>query len=109
EAVDAERSMLGRMDSGERCTILGSVDRMGEPAPVGLTLSLDAQEAAMQAIRTRRPAQGRLAYEQIGIRPLRWSLVIPLVVGGDLIALLGVARDRRHFDEEEVAVVQQIG
>jgi signal transduction histidine kinase len=109
EAVEAERATLGRMDSGDRCTILGSVDRLDEPAPVGLTVSLNTQEAAMQAITTRRPAQGRLAYEQIGIRPLRWSLVIPLVVGGDLIALLGVARDRRRFDDEEVAVVQQIG
>jgi len=36
-------------------------------------------------------------------------VVIPLVVSGDLIALLGVARDHGQFDEEEVAVLQQVG
>jgi signal transduction histidine kinase len=109
EAVEGERAMLGRMDGDVRCTILGSVDQLDEPAPVGLTVSLDGQEPAMRAIATGRPAQGRLAYEEIGISPLRWSLVIPLLVGGEPIALLGVGRDGRRFDEEEVAVLQQIG
>ncbi|MDQ6743515.1 MAG: GAF domain-containing protein [Candidatus Dormibacteraeota bacterium] len=109
DAVDAERAMLGRMGAAVQCTILGCVDRMDEPAPVGLTVSLDGQEPALQAISSRRPAQGRIAYEEIGIRPLRWSLVIPLVVGGELIALLAVGRDNRPFDDEEAAVLQQIG
>jgi signal transduction histidine kinase len=43
------------------------------------------------------------------MRPLRWDLVIPLVVAGELVALLGVSRDRRQFDEDEIAVLQQIG
>jgi signal transduction histidine kinase len=109
EAVEAERAMLGRMGEGLNCTILGSVDRGGDPAPIGMTVSLKSQEPAVQAIKSRRPAQGRIDYERIGMRPLRWALVIPLVVGGELIALLGVSRDRRQFDEEEIAVLQQIG
>src|SRR2546423_5045029 len=93
EAVEAERATLGRLEGGLQCTVLGSVDRSDRPPPVGLTVSLEGQEPAVQAISSRRPAQGRLAYEEIGLRPLRWSLVIPLVAGGELIALLGVGRD----------------
>jgi len=109
EAVDAERAMLGRVESGLDCTILGSVDRMDEPAPLGVTISLEGQEPVVQAMATRRPAQGRLPYESIGMRPLRWSLVIPLLVGGEPIALLGLSRDRRPFDDDEAALLQQIG
>jgi signal transduction histidine kinase len=109
EAVEADRAMLGRMGSGVQCTILGSVDRRGEPPPVGSTISLEGQEAAEQAIATRRPAQGRVAYERIGMRQLRWSLVMPLVVEGQLIALLAVGRDEDPFDDEEKAVLEQIG
>jgi signal transduction histidine kinase len=109
EAVEAERAMLGRMGEGLKCTILGSVDEGGDPAPIGMTVSLESQEPAVQAIRSGRPAQGRIDYEEIGMRPLKWALVIPLVVSGELIALLGVSRDRGQFDEEEIAVLHQIG
>jgi signal transduction histidine kinase len=109
EAVDADRAMLGRVENGFECTILGSVDRRDEPAPLGVTLSLEGQEPVVQAMATRRPAQGQLPYESIGMRPLRWSLVIPMVVGGEPIALLGLSRDRRPFDEDEAALLQQVG
>jgi signal transduction histidine kinase len=109
EAVDAERAMLGRVESGFDCKILGSVDRMEEPAPLGVTVSLEGQEPVVRAMATHRPAQGRLHYESIGMRPLRWSLVIPLVVGGEPIALLGLSRDHRPFDDDEAALLQQIG
>jgi signal transduction histidine kinase len=109
EAVDAERAILGRVESGFECTILGAVDRMQEPAPLGLTVSLEGQEPVVKAMATHRPAQGRLPYEQMGMRPLRWSLVIPLVVSGEPIALLGLSRDPRPFDEDEAALLQQIG
>jgi signal transduction histidine kinase len=109
EAVDAERATLARPQSDLQCTILGSVDRSRQPSRAGLTVSLEGQEPAVQAIRSHRPAQGRIAYEEIGLRPLRWSLVIPLLAGDELIALLSVARDGGQFDEEEVAVLQQIG
>jgi signal transduction histidine kinase len=109
EAVDAERAMLSRIENGLECTILGSVDRNGEPPPVGMSASLDNEEPAVQAITTRRPAQGRLSLDAIGARPLRWTVAIPLVVRGELVALLAVSRDPHRFDEEEVAVLQQIG
>jgi signal transduction histidine kinase len=109
EAVDAEQAMLARLEDGFRCTVLGSVDRSEDPPAAGLSVSLEGHDPALRAIRALRPAQGRVAYEQAGQPAPRWSLVIPLVVGGELIALLDVGRDRRRFDEGEVAVLQQIG
>jgi signal transduction histidine kinase len=109
EAVEADRATLGRMEGGFECTILGSVDRTEDQAPVGRTISLESHDPVVEAMTTRRPVQGHVAYERIGMRPLRWDLVIPLVVGGELVALLGVSRDRRQFDEDEIAVLQQIG
>src|SRR5207302_1223972 len=38
EAVEADRATLGRMEGGFECTILGSVDRTEDQAPVGRTV-----------------------------------------------------------------------
>lgn len=109
ESVDAERAMLGRMAGGAQCTILGCIDRRDDAAPADVTLSLEGQGAAERAIATGRPSQGHLDYDLLGMRPLHWSLVVPLVMGDQPTALLAVGRDHRRFDGEEVAILEQIG
>ena len=97
------------MEDEVRCTILGSVDRGGDAAPMGLTLSIEKQQPALEAVRTRRPAQGPIYQEGNVEHYYGWTVVIPLVLGGELVALLGVSGDRRPFSDDEVALLQQIG
>jgi signal transduction histidine kinase len=108
EAVAAERATLGRIEAGLQYTALGSIDRAGNAAPPEPSEPLESQ-AAFQAIRTLRPAQRPCGRDPAGGRELHCSLIIPLVVDGELTALLGVTREGGRFDEREVALLEQIG
>lgn len=108
-AVEAERATLGRLTDDSHCTILGSVDRRGDAGPVGLTVSIENQLPALEAVRTLRPAQGPVHHEGNVKHYYTWTVVVPLVIGGELVALLGVSGDRRPFSDDEVALLQQVG
>jgi len=116
ETVAAERAALLRIEGGET-VVEDSRDVLGLPDVPGYRLAVAMQPLMSEALVTQRPVVGG-TYErevlpselQKALAGVRHTLTVPLVLGGEVIAVVVLSRRRDVvFGEDEVATVQLIG
>jgi len=116
ETVAAERAALMRID-GEETVVEDSRDVLGLPDVIGFRQPVAMQPLMTEALAGQRPVVGG-AYDRSILPPqlqralsgVRHTLTVPLVLGGQVIAVVVLSRRRDVvFGEDEVATVQLVG
>jgi len=113
-AVGADRASFGRIDS-DAVVIEDSVAVGSPPLVPGTRLDVDANELMRIAVRERRPAQASRASATPAVREqlmggVEHVVIVPLLALGRTVAIISVGRVRDEpFDEEALAVLQQVG
>jgi signal transduction histidine kinase len=116
ETVAAERAALLRIDSAET-VVEDSRDVLGIPDVIGYRMPVAMQPLMAEALRTQRPVVGG-AYDrgalpaalQRALSGVRHTLSVPLVLSGEVIAVVVLSRRRDVvFGADEVATVQLVG
>lgn len=115
-AVGADRGTLLRLDD-DTLEIAATRDVDGKPTMPGFRLPVSSQSVLATAMETRSVVRDRRLDLEGLPEPLRTALqdvsqllVLPLVLGGDIIGFLSVhRRSDEPFDDEDVATLQLIG
>ena len=116
ETVAAERAALLRIDAGET-VVEDSRDVLGIPDVIGYRMPVAMQPLMAEAISSQRPVVGG-AYDrgalpaalQRALSGVRHTLSVPLVLSGEVIAVVVLSRRRDvEFGADEVATTQLVG
>ena len=121
-ACAADRVLLVRVEAGGEAMVEGGIDSSGELVPSGHRFQLAAEADSggrllREAVRTRRPIAGEALHPPAhsgsrgaAVRSLRHSLVVPLVLSGELTSALIVSRRRGDaFGARDLATARLLG
>ena len=106
QAADADRATLVRLD-GDELIVEATYDREGRPDFPGLRTALQQQPACAAALETRQPVQGGALHTDAfpdevrqALSSIRYSMVLPLEFGGEVLGFLQVLRrSGQPFDD----------
>jgi len=118
-AAGADRCALLRLEGGREGEVvtIDAYDAMGYDRGVGYRLSIDSQPMVRQAVMRRAPVlAGPLnlsampADRRAALAGIRHTATVPLVHGGEVIAVLVLSRRRdQQFGSEEVDTLMLVG
>jgi signal transduction histidine kinase len=102
--IDADTTLVIRMDAGNMCTVVAHAGHRLEGVTVGVRSFLDPPLALGEAVRTGQPVRrsdgddvtGEFAeaVRRVGIRS---SVAMPILVGGEVWGALGVGKRSERF------------
>ena len=116
-AVDADRASLSRLEGGD-AVLEASAALRGPTITPGIRWPIDAHPLLRDAVRAGEPIREQRggtgtvpsSHPELSFAELTQIMTVPMAVGGEVIAILGVSRTgERPFDDDDVATLRQLG
>jgi signal transduction histidine kinase len=112
EAVDADRATLMALE-GDEVVVEGSYAAAGQAVPVGSRWRIRDHPTFVNAVHKLQPSTGsreRTSSSDTVTREARHFMMVPLILDGEVTAILGVSRSSdRSFSPDDLATAQQVG